>query len=169
MPEKGELLAGKYRLVAPIGRGGMGEVHEAEHEQLGKRVAVKFLHPEVAKHAANVRRFTREAKSAAAIGHPSIIDVYDIETTPDASRVLAIALCGCGVEEVHLVGEADVEGAVVHEREAALLGAFEERVAELDPDVLLGWNVVDFDLRVLERRGRELHVPLALGREPGAR
>ncbi len=92
----------------------------------------------------------------------------DIETTPDASRVLAIALCGCGVEEVHLVASRDVAGAVVHEREAALFSAFEERIAALDPDVLLGWNVVDFDLRVLERRGRELHVPLALGREPGA-
>ncbi len=91
----------------------------------------------------------------------------DIETTPDASRVLAVAICGCGVEEVHLVGDAPVAGAVIHEREAALLTALEARVLELDPDVLLGWNVVDFDLRVLDRRGRELRVPLSLGREPG--
>ena len=91
----------------------------------------------------------------------------DIETTPDASRVFAVALCGCGVEEVHLVGEAPVPGAVVHEREAALLAVLEERILALDPDVLVGWNVVDFDLRVLDRRGRELHVPLSLGREPG--
>lgn len=91
----------------------------------------------------------------------------DIETTPDASRVLSVALCGCGVEEVHLVGERPVAGATVHEREAALLAVLEERVLALDPDVLLGWNVVDFDLRVLDRRGRELRVPLSLGREPG--
>jgi DNA polymerase-2 len=91
----------------------------------------------------------------------------DIETTPDASRVFAVALCGCGVEEVHLISDAPVAGAVVHEREAVLLAVLEERILALDPDVLLGWNVVDFDLRVLERRGRELKVPLSLGREPG--
>jgi DNA polymerase-2 len=91
----------------------------------------------------------------------------DLETSPDASRLFSAALAGCGVEEVYLVSAHDVRGARSFPDERALLRALVARVRELDPDVLTGWNVVDFDLRVLERRGRELGVPLALGRVPG--
>lgn len=89
----------------------------------------------------------------------------DLETTPDASRILAGALVGCGVEEVHLLAGRPVAGAVTHDRERALLEALLARVAALDPDVLLGWNVVDFDLRVLARRCEALGLRCALGRE----
>ena len=118
--------------------------------------------------ATGLLRFVNPELAPARVEAPLRFLSLDIETTPDARRVLSICLCGCGVEEVHLLAERAVAGAIVHEREAALLTDFEERVQALDPDVLLGWNVVDFDLRVLERRGRELHIPLALGREPGA-
>jgi DNA polymerase-2 len=91
----------------------------------------------------------------------------DLETTPDASRLLSVALAGCGTEEVHLVGRRPVAGAVVHDDERRLLGALLARVRELDPDVLLGWNVVDFDLRVLARRASALRVSGGLGRVPG--
>lgn len=83
MPKKGDILDEKYRLIKSIGKGGMGEIFEAEHAELGKRVAVKFLHREAAKNPTNVRRLTLEAKAAAAIGHRSIIDVYDIGTSLD--------------------------------------------------------------------------------------
>ena len=91
----------------------------------------------------------------------------DIETTPDASRVLSFALAGCGAEEVHLVGKGTVPGAALHPDERALLAAFAARVRALDPDVLLGWNVVDFDLRVLARRMAALRVVGGIGRVPG--
>ncbi|MFM7142658.1 MAG: DNA polymerase II [Alphaproteobacteria bacterium] len=91
----------------------------------------------------------------------------DVETTPDASEVFAIALVGCGVEEVHLSSTTPVEGAVVHADERELLRALVLAVRRLDPDVIVGWNVVDFDLRVLARRAARLRVPLDLGREPG--
>jgi DNA polymerase-2 len=91
----------------------------------------------------------------------------DLETSPDASRLFCAALAGCGVEEVHLVSQRPVPGACSHPDERTLLRALHARVRELDPDLLTGWNVVDFDLRVLERRGRELGAPLALGRVPG--
>lgn len=92
----------------------------------------------------------------------------DIETTPDASEVFAISLVGCGVEEVHLLSPTPVEGAVVHADERELLRSLVLAVRRLDPDVILGWNVVDFDLRVLARRAARLRVALDLGREPGA-
>jgi DNA polymerase II len=88
----------------------------------------------------------------------------DIETTPRADRVFAVALVGCGVEEVHLLTAETLPGAVSHADESTLLEAVVERIRALDPDVLLGWNVVDFDLRVLAARARSLGVPFRIGR-----
>ena len=95
---------------------------------------------------------------------------FDIETDPEARRLLSIALHGCGAAEVHLLTGANQEapeGAIPHPDQRALLRAFVERVRELDPDVLTGWNVIDFDLQVLERLSRQHGVPLHLGRGPG--
>ena len=91
----------------------------------------------------------------------------DLETTPDASRIFSAALAGCGTEEVHMVSARAVRGAHAHADERSLLGALLARVRALDPDVLLGWNVVDFDLKVLARRCSALRVTGALGRVPG--
>jgi DNA polymerase II len=90
----------------------------------------------------------------------------DIETTPDAGLVLAIALAGAGVEEVHVLAQRAVRGAVSHPEEPALLQAVLGRIRALDPDLLLGWNVVDFDLRVLLERCEALGLPCHLGRSP---
>jgi DNA polymerase-2 len=96
---------------------------------------------------------------------------FDIETDPEARRVLAIALYGCGVSEVMLLtppGTTCPEGARSFPTEKELLAAFCERVREIDPDVLTGWNVIEFDLAVLQRLGGRLGVPLEIGRGPGA-
>jgi DNA polymerase-2 len=90
----------------------------------------------------------------------------DIETTPDAGLVLAVALAGAGVEEVHVLAKRAVAGAVSHPEEPALLQAVLARIRALDPDLLLGWNVVDFDLRVLVERCEALGLPCRLGRSP---
>ena len=90
MPEVGELLAEKYRLVKLLSQGGMGAVYVAEHEHIGKRVAVKFLLPHLAEDPEAVARFSREARAAARIGHRSIIDIYDIGTAPDDSLFLVM-------------------------------------------------------------------------------
>lgn len=91
----------------------------------------------------------------------------DLETSPDASRLYAAALAGCGVEEVLLVSDRPVAGARALPDERALARAVVERIRALDPDVIVGWNVVDFDLRVLERRCRALGVGAELGRVAG--
>ncbi|MBW2243632.1 MAG: DNA polymerase II [Deltaproteobacteria bacterium] len=88
----------------------------------------------------------------------------DIETTGDAKLVFAVALVGCGVEEVLLIGDRPVRGTTVVADEAELLRLTLERIRALDPDVLLGWAVVDFDLRVLASRAEAHQIPFFLGR-----
>ena len=95
---------------------------------------------------------------------------FDIETDPAARRLLAIGLHGCGASEVLLLtppGRGCPDGARPFATEKELLAAFCARVRELDPDVLTGWNVVDFDLFVLDRLAFRHGVPLELGRGPG--
>ena len=97
----------------------------------------------------------------------------DIETDPEATRLLSVALWGCGAREVLLLcPDAAARSACpadaipcVSERE--LLTVLCKRVRALDPDVVTGWNIIDFDVPVLLRRAAELKVPLELGRAPG--
>ena len=96
---------------------------------------------------------------------------FDIETDPAARRLLAIGLYGCGASEVLLLtpeGQACPGGARPFATQGELVAAFCARVRELDPDVLTGWNVVDFDLAVLDRIASAERVPLVLGRGPEA-
>ncbi len=93
---------------------------------------------------------------------------FDIETDPAAERLLAVSLYGLGADEVLIVDperRAMPEAARGFEDEAGALAAFCERVAELDPDVITGWNVIDFDLTVLARIAARLRVPFRLGRD----
>ncbi len=93
----------------------------------------------------------------------------DLETAPDASRIYSAALVLDELEEVLLVHPHDpgLAGVRVLEDERGLLEALLGRIAALDPDVILGWNVVDFDLRVIAARCRALGVREQLGRLAG--
>src|SRR4030067_2170843 len=66
-----------YQLGRMLGRGGMGEVYEAVDLNLDRRVALKFLAPEPAADPESLRRFEREARSAAALTHPHIATLYE--------------------------------------------------------------------------------------------
>jgi serine/threonine protein kinase len=72
-----EQVLGAYRLQERIGKGGMGEVYRATHIQLGREAAVKVLPANLATDEDFLRRFKREASSAAALAHPNILQVYD--------------------------------------------------------------------------------------------
>jgi eukaryotic-like serine/threonine-protein kinase len=73
-------VLGKYRLVRLIGEGGMGAVYEATHVDLGKRVAVKTLLPELVGHAEAGARFRREGQALARIAHTHVVNVVDFGT-----------------------------------------------------------------------------------------
>ena len=77
----GEVVEARYRIEKLLGTGGMGAVYEAEHIEIGKKVALKVLHPQFSRQADLVQRFRREARAASKVGHPNIIDVTDSGTT----------------------------------------------------------------------------------------
>ncbi len=96
---------------------------------------------------------------------------FDIETHGKEERLLAISTYGPGVDEVLIVDSgtrAMPERAVRCADERAALDRFCARVRQIDPDVLTGWNVIDFDLTVLQRIAERVNHPFLLGREPGA-
>src|SRR5581483_822111 len=81
----GTLVGGRYRIRRLCGEGGMGRVYEAEHIEIGKRVALKILHPAYSQTPDLVERLKREARAASKISHPNVVDVTDSGTTPDGS------------------------------------------------------------------------------------
>jgi serine/threonine-protein kinase len=77
---EGDVLAGKYVVERVLGVGGMGTVVAATHQQLGGRVALKFLLPELATHEVVVRRFLKEARAASQITSEHVARVTDVDT-----------------------------------------------------------------------------------------
>lgn len=88
----GTVLGGKYQITRELGRGAMGVVYEASHVSLGRKVAVKTLLEEVRTDAQMGERFQREARAASAIGHPNIIDVFDLGRTEDGILFMVMEL-----------------------------------------------------------------------------
>ncbi|MFW5739081.1 MAG: serine/threonine-protein kinase [Myxococcota bacterium] len=73
----GQVVDSKYKLLSVMGIGGMGIVYEAEHQFLGRRVALKILHPRYLDRLEEFQRFLREARAVGAIGHRTIVEVFD--------------------------------------------------------------------------------------------
>ena len=88
----GSLLAGKYKVTRELGRGGMAAVYEVEHVHIGKRVAVKVLAAELANSAIVIERFIREARAAASVKSPYIVEVYDSGRLDDGRPFIAMEL-----------------------------------------------------------------------------
>ena len=88
----GKVLAGRYSLGARLGAGGWGAVYAAVQTDLGRPVAIKVLHTNVALAPDGLARFEREAKAAAALGHPNIAQVSDFQTNPGEPPFLVMEL-----------------------------------------------------------------------------
>jgi serine/threonine-protein kinase len=76
-------MVGEYRIEGELGRGGMGRVYAAIHPVIGKRAAVKVLHPALSVEQEAVDRFVQEARAVNQIGHPNIVDIFSFGTLPD--------------------------------------------------------------------------------------
>lgn len=90
MMEGGKLLADRYRLLEKVGEGGAAEVFRARDQRLDRTVAIKLLRPQFSYDEPSRKRFVIEAKTAAGIAHPNIVDIYDFGETDDGSMFIAM-------------------------------------------------------------------------------
>ena len=74
---------GKYRILDPLGRGGMAQVYKAYHPQLDRYVAVKILRSDLVEEEEFLARFHREARAVAALRHPNIVQIFDFDVQDD--------------------------------------------------------------------------------------
>lgn len=92
----GDLLAGRYRVDARLGAGGMGSVWRARDLRLDRDVAVKVLMPSLAGDPVLAERFDREARALAAVTSPYVVAIHDVVTSAGADSFLVMELCPDG-------------------------------------------------------------------------
>jgi serine/threonine protein kinase len=86
------LTIGPYRIVKKVGEGGMGEVYEAFHDTIQRRVAVKILHAAMAGDQEFASRFLNEARAVNLVNHPGLVQVSDLGELPDGGVYLVMEL-----------------------------------------------------------------------------
>lgn len=86
----GSIVAERYHVMKKLGEGGMGQVYLAEHVKMGRKSALKVMHPGMVKDVDAISRFNREAANASRISHPNVAAVYDFGETPDGVIYLAM-------------------------------------------------------------------------------
>ncbi|HEX8246650.1 MAG TPA: protein kinase [Pyrinomonadaceae bacterium] len=109
--QKEKFLAGEklghYKIIKPLGAGGMGKVYLAQDTRLGRKIAVKFLAEEFSGDNDRLRRFVLEAKSASALNHPNIITIYEIGDAGGANFIAMEYVEGDSLR--HLVGKRKIK------------------------------------------------------------
>ena len=86
----GAIVADRYHILKKLGEGGMGQVYLAEHVKMGRKSALKVMHPGMKADVDAISRFNREAANASRIAHPNVASVYDFGETPDGIIYLAM-------------------------------------------------------------------------------
>jgi WD40 repeat protein/DNA-binding SARP family transcriptional activator len=130
---KGKALRG-YRLLEPIGEGAFGVVYRATQPQIGREVAIKAIHPQLANHPDFVRRFEREAQIVARLEHPHIVPLYDYWRGPDGAFLVMRYLRGGSVEDLIAEGPLPVDrtATLLDQIAAALAAAHRQGVVHRD-------------------------------------
>jgi TolB-like protein/tRNA A-37 threonylcarbamoyl transferase component Bud32/Flp pilus assembly protein TadD len=95
----GKTIAGKYKILKEIGRGGMGVVYKAEDTRLKRTVALKFMPPELTRDPEAKERFVREVQAAAALSHPNICTIYEIDEEEGKSFISMEYIEGQSIRE----------------------------------------------------------------------
>ncbi len=87
MPLSAGTTLGPYEILAPLGKGGMGEVYRAKDTRLDREVAIKVLPDLLARDPERLARFQREAKVLASLNHPNIATIYGLEESPEGKAI----------------------------------------------------------------------------------
>ena len=112
------LFDGRYEILRRLGGGGMAEVHLARDEHLGRDVALKLLKEQLAGDEMFLKRFLREARSAATLNHPNVVQVYDQRRSEDGRYYIAMEYVPGGTLKQRIVRKGALDPA-----EATRLGA----------------------------------------------
>ncbi len=112
------LFDGRYEVLRRLGGGGMAEVHLARDEVLGRDVALKTLRERLARDEVFLKRFRREARSAATLNHPNVVQVYDQSRSQDGVYYIAMEHVPGGTLKERIAREDPLDP-----KEAARLGA----------------------------------------------
>ena len=111
----------RYRIVALLGRGGMGSVYQAEHRLMKRSVALKVINPQLLQNSAAVERFQREVQAAAKLAHPNIVAAYDAEQAADTHFLVMEYVSGEDLSAlVEKQGRLPISTACDYVRQAAL-------------------------------------------------
>ncbi|MHB1073857.1 MAG: serine/threonine-protein kinase [Gemmatimonadaceae bacterium] len=86
----GSVVADRYHVLRKLGEGGMGQVYLAEHVKMGRKSALKVMHPKMVQDAEAIARFNREASNASRINHPNVAAIYDFGETTEGIIYLAM-------------------------------------------------------------------------------
>ena len=89
---EGNVVAERYRLIAPLGRGGMGVVYSANDNLINEEVALKFMNPRLLRTQRGQRLFIQEAQFARRLRHENIVAVHDVSSTPEGILYLSMEL-----------------------------------------------------------------------------
>jgi eukaryotic-like serine/threonine-protein kinase len=126
---------GDYRIVGKLGQGGMGAVFEAVHQQTQQRVAIKMLLPVLSQQPEVVGRFFNEARAVGMIGHPSIIEVFDVGKLPDGAAYMVMEFLDGETLGAHLKRRGPLGPAalpIVRDIAAALVQAHAKQIIHRD-------------------------------------
>jgi serine/threonine protein kinase len=140
---------GGYRLVTPLRSGGMGTVYYAEHTLIGRRAAVKILHPEVSRNPQVLARFLIEARAANDIRHPNVVEITDIGQSDDVHFIVMSFLDGETVGERlerNKILDEDVAVRIVRQVASALAAAHDHGIVhrDLKPENIFLLNHPDY-------------------------
>jgi serine/threonine-protein kinase len=121
VPAPGQVIAGKYKVEAVLGAGGMGVVLSARHEVLGQRVAIKYLLPEVARaHKESAERFMREARASIELRSEHVARVLDVGTDAEGAAFMVMEfLSGQDLQKASRAGPLPVSDVVEYVLQAA--------------------------------------------------
>lgn len=113
MPESGQLVGSRYRLIQPLGIGGMAAVWRAEHIAMGRAVALKIIAPDLLDHPLALARFRSEARAAASLQSRHVVQIFDYDVDPVVGPYIVMELLeGESLEErlqrLGVVGPRDV-------------------------------------------------------------